>query len=138
LTEWASVICQYRIAHIVFVSDNPAAVRAIGKVLPNKSLETITLSDASPETAMNYVQRRLFKTRTFAPEELKPALAGLGGRLNDLEMLIQKINAGRTPNGIIVTLLFAIVILTLLPRRLSRNGPSCHYPAAQDWPGRRH
>nr|KAJ3419606.1 mitochondrial escape protein 2 [Polyrhizophydium stewartii] len=95
LTEWAAIItAQYRVAHVVFVSDNPAAVRELGKVIPTKSVEGYILKDATPESALAYVQRRLPRVTT---EALKPALDSLGGRLHDLDLLIQKVNAGQTP-----------------------------------------
>eukprot|EP00842_Homolaphlyctis_polyrhiza_P004874 jgi/Hompol1/5388/HPOL_004377-RA len=95
LLEWAAVVAtQHRIAHVVFVSDNPAAIREIEKVIPTRSVETFLLQDASPESALQYVHRRLPKTSI---PELKPALDVLGGRLYDLDMLIQKIKAGQTP-----------------------------------------
>ena len=60
------------------------------------------LSDASPESALAYVQKRLVNNH-LKNEELKPCLDMLGGRLYDLEMLIQKIHAGRHPQGNIIS-----------------------------------
>ncbi|KAJ1340912.1 hypothetical protein BSLG_004385 [Batrachochytrium salamandrivorans] len=95
MAEWAAIVAtQYRVAHVVFVSDNPAAVREIGKVIPTKSVETFILRDASPESSLAYVKRRLPE---FEDKSLWPSIQELGGRLHDLDLLIQKVHAGQTP-----------------------------------------
>ncbi|KAJ8325077.1 mitochondrial escape protein 2 [Batrachochytrium dendrobatidis] len=95
MAEWAAVTAtQYKVAHVIFISDNPAAVREIGKVIPTKSVETFILNDATPETALAYVHRRLPELDT---KSLWPSIEPLGGRLHDLDLLIQKIHAGLTP-----------------------------------------
>ena len=98
LTQWASSIAEYRIAHIVFVSDNPAAVRAVSKFLPNKSLETFHLYDAKPQSALDYLRNRLGPKIPLS--ELQYCVDSLGGRFYDLDLLIQKISSGTSPKGI--------------------------------------
>jgi adenosyl cobinamide kinase/adenosyl cobinamide phosphate guanylyltransferase len=94
LAEWASQIAEYRIAHVVFVSDNPSSTQVLGKV-QTKSLELYTLSDATPEGALSYVRRRL--GYEFKVDSIKTWLEGLGGRLHDLELFISKIQTGSDP-----------------------------------------
>ncbi|KAJ3013729.1 mitochondrial escape protein 2 [Thoreauomyces humboldtii] len=95
LIEWAAVAAEYHLAHVILISDNPIAVKTIGKALPNKTIEMITLSDATPESALAVVQRRLGDS--VSTDALKTCIDGLGGRLTDLELLIQKIRAGMSP-----------------------------------------
>ncbi|KAJ3122747.1 P-type ATPase [Nowakowskiella sp. JEL0407] len=95
MVEWAALLEESQTAHVVFVSDNPGhSQRALQKALPSKTLELIFLTDADNERSLSYVQRRL--GLVFASNELQTAVEGLGGRLTDLEILIQKIKAGST------------------------------------------
>ncbi|KAI8927463.1 RNA12 protein-domain-containing protein [Entophlyctis helioformis] len=97
ISEWAAVVStQLRVAHVVFVSDNPAAVRELGKAVPTKSVETFTLRDATPESAMAYVRRRLPEVPAAT---LRPMLDVLGGRLHDLDLFVQKVKAGQEPEN---------------------------------------
>lgn len=66
--------------------------------MPNKTVEMIALSDASPESSLSVVQRRLGES--ISEDELRTCVEGLGGRLTDLELLISKIRAGMSPQGI--------------------------------------
>ncbi|KAJ3161706.1 mitochondrial escape protein 2 [Geranomyces michiganensis] len=95
LVEWAAVAAEYHLAHVIMISDNPIAVKTIGKALPNKTIELVSLSDATPESALAVVQRRLGEE--FDADALRSCIDGLGGRLTDLELLIQKIRAGMSP-----------------------------------------
>ncbi|KAJ3086849.1 mitochondrial escape protein 2 [Quaeritorhiza haematococci] len=95
LAEWAAIMSENHLAHVVFVSNNPGAVKTLSKAIPTKTLETIYLQDASVESAMAYVRRRL--GLIFNPVELRPCVEGLGGRRTDLQTLIQKIKAGSSP-----------------------------------------
>ncbi|KND00856.1 uncharacterized protein SPPG_03960 [Spizellomyces punctatus DAOM BR117] len=96
LVEWAAVAAEYHLAHVILISDNPTAVKTISKAMPNKTIEMVSLSDASPDSALSVVRRRLGEA--VNDEELKQCVEGLGGRLTDLELLIQKIRAGMSPN----------------------------------------
>ncbi|KAJ3286085.1 mitochondrial escape protein 2 [Borealophlyctis nickersoniae] len=95
LMEWAAMTAEYHLAHIIFVSDNPSAVKALGRALSNKLVENYSLSDATPETAMSFIKRRMGKLE-FGDDLLR-CVEAIGGRLTDLELLIQKMNAGMSP-----------------------------------------
>ncbi|KAJ3325473.1 mitochondrial escape protein 2 [Boothiomyces sp. JEL0866] len=107
LAEWAAQIAEYRSAHVVFVSDNPAASRILGKVLPNKSIEHFHLSDASPEAALDYVKKRLGHDLL---SEIKEPIQKLGGRLHDLDIFINKIQSGRNPSDAIADMVQRAVV----------------------------
>lgn len=66
------------------------------KVLPNKSIEYFHLADASPDAALAYVKKRLGHELL---NEIKVPIQELGGRLHDLDIFINKIQAGRNPQG---------------------------------------
>lgn len=96
LVEWAAVLEENKIAHVVFVSENPGqSPKALQKAMPAKTLELVALSDTDYDNSIGYVQRRL--GLVFAAADLMSAVKELGGRLTDLEILVQKIKAGTTP-----------------------------------------
>ncbi|KAI8913345.1 RNA12 protein-domain-containing protein [Gorgonomyces haynaldii] len=95
LTQWAGQVAESRHAHVVFVSDNPSAVRNISKVFPKKSLEMFHLSDATPSSAKEYLKRHLGQKIT--DKQCEQGIHALGGRFHDLDVFIQKIVSGITP-----------------------------------------
>jgi hypothetical protein len=94
LAEWAAQIAEYRIAHVVFVSDNPSSTQILGKV-QTKSLDMFALADATPEGALSYVKKRLGPD--YKVDSIRTWLQGLGGRLHDLDLYISKIQTGSDP-----------------------------------------
>ncbi|KAI8901312.1 RNA12 protein-domain-containing protein [Globomyces pollinis-pini] len=90
LAKWAAQLAEYRICQVVFVSENPSATRALGKVLPTKSVEHFHLADAKPETALEYVKKYLGPDYSITSNDI----AGLGGRMHDLDIFVTKLLAG--------------------------------------------
>lgn len=150
LAEWAAELVTNRIAHVVFVSDNPVGMgKELAKALPNVPFQGIALADAEEDKARSYVYNKLKEMgrlptltcaavngaqppiygSTAAPIQTTPAnfatsnsdyttnatgSAGepqyasaldddtaswvdkLGGRLTDLETLVQKVSLGQS------------------------------------------
>lgn len=90
--------------------------------MPNKTFESILLSDAPLEASINYVTKHLgtlipHDTLLSTPKKcthsdpyfiiedykgddsLQQVVSVLGGRLTDLELLVQKMRAHLTPEG---------------------------------------
>ncbi|GAA5796012.1 RNA12 protein-domain-containing protein [Helicostylum pulchrum] len=88
LAEWASILIENGIAHVVFVTSNASVMKTLGKALPGKSFSNIALSDAPPEMAMSYINKQL--GNEVDDPELPDVVAALGGRLTELELLVQK------------------------------------------------
>lgn len=97
IAEWAATLVENHIAHVVFVSSNPASIKSLSKATPNRGIETLVLEDASAESALEFVRLRLGSL--FSSMDLKLCIEGLGGRRTDLEHLVQKVRAGTKPLG---------------------------------------
>ncbi|CAO3696072.1 unnamed protein product [Umbelopsis ramanniana] len=95
LAEWSAVLVENGIAHVVFVSANVGITKSLGKVMPNKTFESILLSDAPLEASINYVTKHLEDYK--GDDSLQQVVSVLGGRLTDLELLVQKMRAHLTP-----------------------------------------
>ncbi|KAG0237717.1 mitochondrial escape protein 2 [Actinomortierella wolfii] len=94
LAEWAAVLVENHIAHVVFVSNNVTASKPLAKALPNKTFETVVLADATLESAMEFVHKHLDQSEF---PTLKKSVETIGGRLTDLELFIQKVKSGMAP-----------------------------------------
>lgn len=94
LAEWAALLVENQMAHVIFESDNIAVTKPLGKALPNKPLNLISLTDASESNTLKFVGRHLGEDMTSS---IKDQLKLVGGRLLDLEVLIQKIKSGQDP-----------------------------------------
>lgn len=88
LAEWAALLIENEIAHVVFVSSNAGVMKTLGKALPGKTFSNITLSDAPPEMAMSFINKQLGSE--MQDPGLRDVVAALGGRLTELELLVQK------------------------------------------------
>ncbi len=59
LAEWAAILVQANIAHVVFLTPDSSYPKALVKALPDRLFHEIALGDLSPKVAMNYVLSHL-------------------------------------------------------------------------------
>ncbi|KAI8606130.1 RNA12 protein-domain-containing protein [Dissophora ornata] len=107
IADWAAVLVENHVAHVVFVSNNVAASKPLSKALPNMTFETIVLSDASLESAMEFVHKNLNKKKYSG---LIENVVVIGGRLTDLELFVQKVKSGMTPDDAVNDILGRAVV----------------------------
>ncbi|GAA5992192.1 hypothetical protein JCM10908_001812 [Rhodotorula pacifica] len=96
LSDWAAVLVENQVAHVIFTSDSVTMTKPLAKALPSKPFNLITLNDASPDASLQYVSAKLAAFDQTLPTSEHEAVALLGGRQTDLELLVQKIRAGQT------------------------------------------
>ena len=98
LSEWGASLVENRIAHVVFVTEGATATKALTKALPSKPLNNVGLADADELNSLIYVTDKLstfseqYKT-TLSPED-RAQVSKLGGRMVDLETLVNKVKTG--------------------------------------------
>ncbi|KAG0366425.1 RNA12 protein-domain-containing protein [Gamsiella multidivaricata] len=107
LAEWAAVLVENHVAHVIFISNNVAAAKPLSKALPNMTFETIVLSDASLDSAMEFVYKHLDKEEY---PNLKKSVEVIGGRLTDLELFVQKVKSGMSPEDSVRDILGRAII----------------------------
>ncbi|KAF9951110.1 mitochondrial escape protein 2 [Mortierella alpina] len=107
LADWAAVLVENHVAHVIFISNNVATAKPLSKALPNMTFETIVLSDATLESAMEFVYKHLDKEEY--PNLIHPVKT-IGGRLTDLELFVQKVKAGMGPEDAMNDILGRAVI----------------------------
>ncbi|KAJ7074355.1 RNA12 protein-domain-containing protein [Mycena amicta] len=98
IAEWAALLIEQELAHVVVVTDNRENAKRLTKALPFKPLQTIALSDADAPSALAFVKRRLRDARIdleYTHEQVA-SVQRLGGRASDLETLVHKVRNGAT------------------------------------------
>lgn len=90
LAEWASLLVQMNLAHVVFLTETISPVSLLSQALPNQIFKNMVLSDASPEAAKRYV------LKNFSKELDLKAIEPLGGRMLDLQAFIRRIKSGES------------------------------------------
>ncbi|KAF9326844.1 mitochondrial escape protein 2 [Podila minutissima] len=107
LAEWAAVLVENHVAHVIFISNNVTASKPLSKALPNMTFETIVLSDATLDSAMEFVYKHLDKEEY---PQLMQSVKTIGGRLTDLELFVQKVKTGMSPQDAVYDILSRAVI----------------------------
>ncbi|KAG0334793.1 mitochondrial escape protein 2 [Podila horticola] len=107
IAEWAAVLVENHLAHVIFVSNNVTASKPLSKALPNMTFETIVLSDATLDSAMEFVYKHLDKEEY---PQLIQSVKTIGGRLTDLELFVQKVKTGMSPQDAVHDILSRAVV----------------------------
>ena len=118
ITKWATLLIEANVAHVIFLTNEVGYSKALAS---DRVLRTITLSDKDPEMAKLYVLRQLeyvenerrkqwggvggryTASETTGKERdlnLDNCIRVLGGRLKDLEGLVQRLAMGVSPDGL--------------------------------------
>lgn len=113
LADWASMLVQMNVAHVIFLTETVAANRQLTESFPNQVFKTLSLSDASKENSRNYVISQLQdhtatkddedNEKPPTPitehilEEIDQALDPLGGRMLDLQAFVRRVKSGEDP-----------------------------------------
>lgn len=95
IAEWASNLIQNNLAHVIYITSDVGSVSLLNEALPNQVFKHISLSDASPSTAKQYLQSQLKLENT---NYLADCLEPLGGRMTDLQAFIRRVKSGEEPH----------------------------------------
>ncbi|GAA5941719.1 hypothetical protein JCM10213_008106 [Rhodosporidiobolus nylandii] len=96
LSEWAAVLVENQVAHVIFTSDASTVTKPLAKVLPSRPFNLVSLQDANPDASFNFVAAKLASFDQTLPPEAFPAVSILGGRQTDLELLVSKVRSGQS------------------------------------------
>lgn len=106
ISEWAAILAMGNIAHVIFITDEIGFSKVLTDVLPNQTLKTIYVGDATPEVAREFVLKHM-QPRKEGPEKesdssteaIEESIASLGGRMTDLQNLVRRISIGESPES---------------------------------------
>lgn len=99
IAEWCANLVSMNIAHVIFITDDIGSQSQLTEALPNQVFKTSTLSDASLESARNFVLNQLqgFTASTQVLDKLDDFIKPLGGRMLDLQLFLRRIKSGESP-----------------------------------------
>ncbi|QLL30225.1 hypothetical protein HG536_0A00420 [Torulaspora globosa] len=119
LSDWAAMLIQMNIAHVIFLTETVAPNQLLSESLPTQVFKTLILSDASKENAKKYVLAQLHDLHSPStmivadPEdendprkplvdekvtqEIDDVLDPLGGRMLDLQAFVRRVKSGEQP-----------------------------------------
>lgn len=116
LSDWAAMLLQMNIAHVIFLTETVAPNQLLSESLPTQVFKTLILSDASKENSKKYVLAQLLDQRSAGStesaentvedkqdldekrtEEIDDVLEPLGGRMLDLQAFVRRVKSGEEP-----------------------------------------
>ncbi|KAI9179832.1 mitochondrial escape protein 2 [Blastocladiella emersonii ATCC 22665] len=109
LAQWAGFLVEAGVAHVVVVASSGqrgggevGVLQALGRALPTKTVEVVTLTDMAPAQAHRYLRLRIAAEKGTAVAGTKISrddsariVAAVGGRASDLELVVHKLVDGR-------------------------------------------
>ncbi|KAJ2678436.1 mitochondrial escape protein 2 [Coemansia spiralis] len=127
ILDWAAGIVEAGLAHCIFTTSNISGYHEIQRAQPQRAASLVSLNDATPMGAITLLQQQLAPTFLAHPadtevesstedsgkeltkyqhrldmvssDRIAYAASILGGRLEDLHVFVQKVNAGETIDG---------------------------------------
>lgn len=90
--DWAAQLIQSNTAHVVFITLDLGSVQHLTNALPNQVFKTVSLADASPLSAKQYVMNQL-QNETRGPT-IEKVLEPIGGRMLDLQAFVRRVKSG--------------------------------------------
>ncbi|AAS54133.1 AGL358Cp [Eremothecium gossypii ATCC 10895] len=113
LADWASMLVQMNIAHVIFLTESVSPNQLLAEALPNQVFKFLFLSDASKDSARSYVLSQLYPSSPAYSEkmpaadadaneeyrkEIDRALEPIGGRMLDLQAFVRRVKSGEEPS----------------------------------------
>lgn len=95
MADWTAQLIQSNLAHVIYITHDVASILHLNESLPNQVFKTISLSDASSQSARQYVINEL--SNNDKESEIDECLDPLGGRMLDLQSFVRRIRSGETP-----------------------------------------
>ncbi|PLW42842.1 hypothetical protein PCASD_07247 [Puccinia coronata f. sp. avenae] len=97
LADWACRLAETGVAHVIFTSENAGALKPLSQAFSTRPVKSIVLTDASIDSALQYVSKKLSAVpngKSSVSAKDSALIQMVGGRLTDLDLLVQKIEGG--------------------------------------------
>lgn len=92
IAEWAAQLIQSNTAHVIFITPDSSSTTHLASALPNQVFKTISLADASMQSAKQYVMSQLQDMELISL--IDHCLPPIGGRMLDLQAFVRRIRSG--------------------------------------------
>jgi hypothetical protein len=96
LVKWLDFISHYKLARVIFTADASFDISGgLHEIIPYSRIDKIVLTDAPLNFAISAVEKELKEPLSI---ELINAISRLGGRYNDLNTFLLKVQGGQSPS----------------------------------------
>ncbi|PVH23529.1 hypothetical protein CXQ85_003819 [Candidozyma haemuli] len=92
IAEWAAQLIQTNTAHVIFVTSDASSTTHLTSALPNQVFKTVSLADATMQSAKQYVMSQLRDMELKS--SIEHCLAPIGGRMLDLQAFVRRVRSG--------------------------------------------
>lgn len=130
IADWTSQLIQSNLAHVIYITSDMGSLQHLTDALPNQVFKTITLSDATSESAKHFVLNQIGSDEQA--REIEVCLKPLGGRMLDLQAFSRRIRSGETAQDALKEMVYqsAEQVTTFF---LNNNNGSNNWTTAQIW-----
>lgn len=121
IADWAGLLVSMNLAHVIFLTEDVGTLQSLTESLPDQVFKTLSLSDASKESAKSYVLNQLYEDNITDADtteekdlkelqlsklskefpdiaaELDQSLEPIGGRMLDLQAFVRRVKSGESP-----------------------------------------
>lgn len=101
LVKWSAELVANKLAHVVYISPNPSSHKFLNRLtdLSLGGTHVIYTKDAPIDSAVGFVRQRLGSPsfETLGADTLERFIRNFGGRSSQLQLFVQKIKAGSSP-----------------------------------------
>lgn len=92
IAEWAAGLIQSNTAHVIFITPDASSTTHLTAALPNQVFKTVSLADATMQSAKQYVMSQLRDMEIKS--SIEGYLAPIGGRMLDLQAFVRRVRSG--------------------------------------------
>ncbi|KAJ2452634.1 mitochondrial escape protein 2 [Coemansia sp. RSA 2336] len=104
ILDWATSVVEAGLAHCIITATSISGYHEVQRAQPQNAASLISLDDASPMEAVTLLQKQLLPSLDPTSQEataavnnsISRAASVLGGRLEDLQLFVQKVRAGES------------------------------------------
>lgn len=130
IADWTSQLIQSNLAHVIYITSDVGSLQHLTDALPNQVFKTITLSDATSESAKHFVLNQIGSDEQA--KQIEDCLKPLGGRMLDLQAFSRRIKSGETATDALQEMIYqaAEQVTTFF---LSNNNGANNWSTAQIW-----
>ncbi|KAL1955631.1 hypothetical protein VTO42DRAFT_8364 [Malbranchea cinnamomea] len=142
LASWAAALTYSHIARVIFLTTDSGYSKVLSRALPNQMFHQVSLGDCAPDVAKRYVREHLrthYDTQEVKDSEdeyiseLDECIETLGGRLTDLDFLVQMMARGERPKDAVRQIIDQSAAEILKVFLVDANSPSRSWSVEQAW-----
>lgn len=135
IAEWAGQLIQSNTAHVIFITLDSGSTLHLTNALPNQVFKSISLADASHQSAKQYVSQQLKQEKEVS--NLDDCLEPIGGRMLDLQAFVRRVKSGESAQDALKEMIHqAAEQITTFFLNISENpsaGSEIIWTSAQIW-----